>query len=320
MSTVGKNECPFWLTKSILVIALTMALTACNPGSSSDPEDRPPTPSATQNDEWSNEQEITITGYAGHAMEPKVFNGEQFLFWNNKSSDDTQMDIHYATKTSATTYQYQGPLTGVNQNGVLDGVPAVDRAGSFYFVSLRTYSTDYNSIFGGLFDGVSSVAGVGAKGTNVAEPVALKLIMDIDSTADGNFLIVSRADFRGATGGFPVASDLDLVAKSGATFVNIPAAQALFQNVNTSTHLEYAGTLSADGLELYFTRAVDLTAGKLQIFVAKRASSDENFGAPAQIAAITGELTEGPALSDDEKFLYYHKRVSGVFKIYRVGR
>jgi hypothetical protein len=40
---------------------------------------------------------------------------------------------------------------------------------------------------------------------------------------------------------------------------------------------------------------------------------------PRRIQAATG-FVEGPTLSPDEKSLYYHKRESSLFVIYRVTR
>lgn len=269
--------------------------------------------------EWGSEEAVVIDGYSGHAMEPKVFADEQILFFNDKPADDALMDIHYATRTGPARYAYQGTLTGANVTDALDGVPAIDADFTFYFVSLRTYASDSITVYGGLFDVGGSVSGVQAVGQDITETGAGKLIMDVDVSADGLFLILSRAVFTG--GAVPSASDLDLAYKSPDGFVPVPGAAALFGKVNTPDCLEYAGTLSADGLELYFTRAVDpARADGLKILVSKRADASENFGDPAEIAAIAGEVTEGPCLSADGRFLYYHKRVGGVFTIHRVAR
>ena len=55
------------------------------------------------------------------------------------------------------------------------------------------------------------------------------------------------------------------------------------------------------------------------IYTATRSSTSEPFGKPRKIEAITG-FAEAPALSPDEKSLYYHVNVSGRFVIYRVTR
>lgn len=269
------------------------------------------------NQEWGNETPITITGYTGNAMEPKVTADGSVLFFNNKTADDTQMDIHYATRVSDTQYQYAGVLPGANAANFLDGVPAVDASLGFYFVSTRSYASDFITLYGGQFDGsqVNNVAPIGAQLTT---GTAGDLNMDVDVTPDGQFLVFSRAHFSGAP--VPDRSDLDLAARSGQTFVDVDAA-ALFGEVNTPDYLEYAGTISADGLELYFTRAVDIAAEDgLRVLVSKRASASASFGPPARIAAIDGISTEAPALSGDGSALYFHRRDGGTFKIFRVTR
>ena len=55
------------------------------------------------------------------------------------------------------------------------------------------------------------------------------------------------------------------------------------------------------------------------IYTATRAKVTKPFGKPRKIAAITG-FAEAPALSPDEKSLYYHLKVNGTFQIYRVTR
>jgi hypothetical protein len=276
-------------------------------------------PAPPQNLEWGAEELIEIDGYSGNAMEPKVSADEQFLFFNNKTADDTEMDIHYAVRTGPARYEYKGPLPGVNVSGALDGVPAIDDAGHFYFVSLRSYGSDGVTVYGGTFDGTGSVLAVGERGQNLVSTRSGELIMDVDVTADGKFLVLSRAVFAG--GAAPASSDLDLAVDLGSGFVPAPQAAALLGAVNTPDQLEYAGTLSRDGLELYFTRAAPSSAdGGARIMVSKRAGPDENFGPPALISGISGTMTEAPSLSSDGKRLYFHKNSAGVFKVFRVSR
>jgi hypothetical protein len=57
------------------------------------------------------------------------------------------------------------------------------------------------------------------------------------------------------------------------------------------------------------------------IYRAARTSSSSPFDAPRLVSAIIG-FVEGPALSPDEKSLYYHKRIPGTddFELFRVTR
>ncbi len=298
---------------SATILSLALVLTVCR-------DSDPVTSAPAKNLEWGNEAPVAITGYTGNAMEPKLSADDQVLFFNDKpAAGDSQMELHYATRVSATQYQYGGLLTGANINGFLDGVPAIDAASNLYFISLRSYASDQDTLYGGTYAS-GSVSGTARLGQQIVNTGAGELIMDIDVTPDGNFLILSRAVFTG--GSVPAKADLDLAAKAGGVFVRVPAAAALLAAVNTREHLEYAATLSTDGLELYFTRAVDITQESgLRIMVAERPDASSNFGAPAEIAGISGTATEGPSLSADQKSLYFHKRSeTGVFGIYRVTR
>ena len=90
-------------------------------------------------------------------------------------------------------------------------------------------------------------------------------------------------------------------------------------NVNTAK-LEYAPAISASGLELFFTR-LDLSTTETGIYRTVRATSNSVFDPPQLVSAIAG-FVEGPALSPDEKSLYYHKlnTSTGDFELYRVTR
>ena len=84
--------------------------------------------------------------------------------------------------------------------------------------------------------------------------------------------------------------------------------------------LEYAPAVSADLLELFFTRATSLSDGaELAIYRSQRRSRDQPFGVPERVAAITG-FVEAPSLSADRRSLYYHRLEDNRFVIYRVAR
>jgi len=92
------------------------------------------------------------------------------------------------------------------------------------------------------------------------------------------------------------------------------------EKINTSA-LEYAACISADKLELYFTRLqVPITPSSLpEIFVSRRTDSNEEFGAPVKIQSITG-FVEAPTISPDQKTLYYHKKENNIFRLYMVRK
>ena len=88
------------------------------------------------NTERSNETEVPLDGYTANAMEPKFAADKVILFWNDKpAAGDEQMNIHYAVKQASGRYQYVGTLTGTVNGSALDGVPAIDSSGNFYFIS-----------------------------------------------------------------------------------------------------------------------------------------------------------------------------------------
>ena len=93
------------------------------------------------------------------------------------------------------------------------------------------------------------------------------------------------------------------------------------KNINTDA-LEYAPSISADGLKLYFTRASQLMAGaeapgaELRIMVATRISVNEPFGEPRALTALAG-FVEAPTIPLDGKEMFFHKKVGKNFVIYR---
>ena len=95
------------------------------------------------------------------------------------------------------------------------------------------------------------------------------------------------------------------------------------KNINTGA-LQYAPAISADGRELYFTRASQPIAGAkvrgdLRIMVASRNSVTDPFGEPRALTALTGFI-EAPSISLDGKEMFFHKKVGGKFLIYRAER
>ena len=90
-------------------------------------------------------------------------------------------------------------------------------------------------------------------------------------------------------------------------------------SINT-TDLEYAAAISSDGLELFFTRMTKgIFSRTLTIEHAVRKSLGEPYGRSRTIPAITG-FVEAPTVTGDGKALYYHQKVDGTHRIYRVTR
>ncbi len=284
------------------------------------------------NTEWSGETEISITGYTGNAMEPRISSDQVTLFFNNKTSNDTEMDIHYALKTAANTYLYKNTLTGTVSPTSLDGVPAVDSAGRFYFVSTRSYGSNLRTLYSGQ---AAVVAGPALEIQNVASADAAvtlnqagKLDMDIDVSWDGALAVASNADFTGGLA-YPDTSRLAFYNVDTSTRIFSPNTNSstLLANVNLSQCRVYAGSLSNDLLELYYTvfpSGSSFASTDFKLVVSKRASTSLPFGTGQIISGVSGELLEGPSITfnDSGKTLFYHKKdpVSGNFKIYKVTR
>lgn len=136
---------------------------------------------------------------------------------------------------------------------------------------------------------------------------------DVEISADGNTLYTVDSWF-GAKG-YPQSADF-IIAQRGVTH---PDSARIFRNINTSA-LEYASGISADELELFFTRVAKITPGAIpSIWHAARASKADPFDPPLRIAAITG-FAEAPSLSPDGKSLYFHASIGNKFIIRRVTR
>lgn len=290
------------------------------------------------NTEWSNETEIPITGYSGNAMEPQISADGGVLLFNNKTSSDTEMDIHYAVKQVDDSYAYGGTLTGANVNGVLDGVPATDSSNNFYFMSLRNYGAGsparYRSLFAGQFSlaGGLSVINVAAADSSFPDGTApsgstIHVDMDLGLSWDGTKAIVARAVFSDGKG-YPDSSQLVMFDSNPTTRLLTADAtsDAILQNINLAACRIYAPTLSINKLELFYS-VLEVSDGNVfnfKMVVAQRANTTEAFSKGSILSGITGQIYEGPSISnhDGGKTLYYHKQDSttGKFKLYKVTR
>lgn len=261
---------------------------------------------------WSPPQPVRIEGYTGDAMEPFLSRDGTVLFFNNRNEPADKTDIHFARRRDDLTFVYQDLVHGARSSN-LDGVPTMARDGSFCFVSIRDYLQTLNSVFCGHFDGKDVV--------NVEPQMGLKtkqlgrLIFDVEISADGKQMVFAEGTFSG--GAAPDVADLFLAARKGNGFERVDAR--LFDKVNSEAALEYAPGLSADGLELFFTRMTGWWIFReSHIYRAVRPSIAAPFGEPA-LVPIDG-FVEAPTLSPDGRALYFHKRVDDRFSIWRMTR
>jgi Tol biopolymer transport system component len=256
---------------------------------------------------------VTIEGYRGDAMEPFVSTDGKYLFFNNRNDPGTNTDLYFARRVNDTTFAYAGALTGAN-SPELDAVASMDRAGHFYFVSTRSYSRTFATIYRATFANgkVSNVSIV--PGVSKATPGRVNF--DAAISPDGNTLYFVDARFNGANQ--PTSADLVIATKTATGFARVADSGRILAKVNTGD-LEYGAAISSDGLTLYFTRAAaPLGSSSPAIYVATRASTGSAFGPPKQLTSLSG-FVEAPALSPDGRAIYFHERVGGTFRIFRAA-
>lgn len=259
-------------------------------------------------------QAVEIVGYQGHAMEPFISRDGRYLLFNNRNDPSDNTDLHWAQRLSELSFRYRGRIEGVN-TGALEGVPSLDNEGNLYFISPRSFKDTLSTVHRAKFkDGAASGVEL-VKGLSIGKPGIVTF--DAEISADGQYLYAADGDFSGGSG--PKSADLFMARRVADRFERLPAGARIMANINTSA-LEYAPAISPDGLELFFTRLSGaLLWRKLTIEQATRRSLDEPFGPSHTIGAISG-FVEAPSLAGDGKALYYHAKVDGMFRIYRVTR
>lgn len=283
-------------------------LTACGKGDGGGESSSLPT------SDFSNPEIVSINGYNGDMMEPFISRDGAYMFFNDRGP---ARDIYYATFINETTLQYQGDIASINTAAV-DGVPTMDAANKFYYVSTANYNppVTYDTLYMGTWNGNTVTGSTPVTGLAITTPGFINF--DIEVSLDGFTLYFNDGDFSGGNN-FPDAANIAIAVNSGSGFTRDVNSTIIMANVNT-TNLEYAPAISSDGLELFFNR-LDLSTMESQIYRAARSSTSSPFGMPQKVNAIEG-FVEGPAFSPDERSLYYHRMNTGTghFEIYRVSR
>jgi WD40-like Beta Propeller Repeat len=271
-------------------------------------------------DLYLNPQPVTIEGYTSDAMEPFIAPDGQWLFFNNSNDRTIDTNLHLARRTGPRAFRYVGELTGANSR-MLDAAPSMDTDGRVYFTSMRQYSRDLRSIFVGTFDGAHGLRDVHVIPGTLTPVLPGAINMDVSISPDGQTMYMSRARFVEGIA-VPVKSDIIMARRQGDEFAIEPRSGELFARINTPA-LEYAPAISANGLELYFTRASknpsEATEPTLRIMVSTRPTPDAPFEEPRVLSALAGYV-EAPTLSLDTRELFFHKKVDGRFVIYRAER
>jgi hypothetical protein len=257
-------------------------------------------------------QPITIAGYSGSAMEPFISPDGRYLFFNNSNDPGVNTNLQFAERTGKLTFRYLGELPGVN-SAALDAVPSMDTAGHFYFTTVRDYGRTLNSLYTGEFNG-KSVANVRPVPGDISPNIPGTINMDACISPDGQTLYISRAVIVGSAPA-PTKSELLVARLKGGNFSIHPDSTRILKNINTGD-LQYAPAISADGLELYFTRASQTS---VSIMVATRPSVKDPFGEPLALRQLMG-FVEAPSISLDLQEMFFHKKVGNTFGIYRAER
>lgn len=267
-------------------------------------------PDASEYLAFGNPEAVHIRGYDEDAMEPFLSRDGRYLFFNNSNAPEVNTDLHYAERVNDLLFDYRGPVAGVNTLA-LDGVASMDQDQRFYFVSTQSYAQTFSTLYQGSFDEgvVSDVSLVGG----ISRGVPGQLNFDAEISADGNLLLFVDGVFSGST--FPDAADLAIAVRSVDGFSRLANSSELLAAINTSD-LEYAPSLSRNGLELFFTRYAD---GRFAIYRSTRWRADAAFE-PAQRVELPEGLVEAPTLSVDERTLYFHQLIGTRYAIFRIQR
>ena len=267
------------------------------------------------NEEFSDPEKVTIKGYKGHAMEPFITRDGNYLFFNSlNDGEDTR--LYYASRIDDATFKFIGEIAGANGKAThFDAVPSMDSEGRFYFISTRNYYRDYNNVYSGNFlDGRVYDLDLQPGNFYIAPPGWI--VTDAEVSPDGELLYFANAQYTG--GKVPDRADIGIARMSAGMFNVDKKLSGILKNVNTGDSLEFAPSVTGDGLELFFTR-VDSCAGSSKLFLAKRNSISEPFHVPERISVLDGHA-EAPSISHDKKTLYYHSMDDSVYAIYKVSR
>ena len=267
---------------------------------------------------FQNPKKVSIIGLEFSAMEPFISRDSKYLFFNSDENDIplSGKNIFYAERIDDLTFQYKGEVKGINSD-VVDGVLTMDRYNNFYYVSVKNYNRkhDFVTVYRGKFkDGyVSDIQPI----PELSLQTPGWLNMDIEISADGLTLYSTQTYF--GDGPPPTKSYFFSASLRDNKFIVDDNSEDIFKNINTND-LEYAASISSDGLEIFFTRGSSFrTSPKFISFYASRSDINSPFATPEPITAITG-FAEAPAVTDGGKLIYYHKFDKDRFYIYALQR
>ena len=256
---------------------------------------------------------VRIASYTGEAMEPFVSRDGKFLFFNTRNDPGVDTNLHVAEVSFDGHFRYLGLLEGTRSTD-LDAVATMSADSRFCFISPREYRRTLVSVFCGTFDGTKVVDA--APQTGLATARLGRLIFDMEISADGRSMVYAEGSFSGKA--TPDDADLYLAKQGVNGFEPDASGKRILARLNTDA-LEYAPALSADGLSLTFTRLEGVWPFQSpSLLRATRSHTSQYFGEPKRITAIDG-FVEGASYAPDGA-LYFHKRVTNRFQIWRLPR
>src|ERR1700742_2005115 len=183
---------------------------------------------------FSNPQHVTIEGYDGDAMEPFITRDGRYLLFNNSNAPTVNTNLHYAERVNDLTFKYKGEIAGVNTSA-LEGVPTMDQAGDFYFVSTRSYDKTLSTIYHGRFaDGALSDVDLVA---GISQKIPGHVNFDVEVSADGTTLYFVDGVFSGKP--MPDKADIAIAIRDSSGFHRLKNSSAILKAINTEA-LEYA--------------------------------------------------------------------------------
>lgn len=250
-----------------------------------------------------------------------------YLFFNTGQSQNNK-DLHYAQRDSQGQWAYRGEIgPGINTRKEVEGNPTMDQNYQLYFINSATDPMIDHGRFNaqrGRMDDRQPLSGLPGKEVKLFQQT-IHGNMGVEVSQDGNTLYFSRATWKlkGLKLGRIIAADILFANKSDGRFeYDAALVKRIMTNINTPD-LEYAESITRDGLTIFFTRldAGYFREGRLRskIMMARRAGPGEPFGLPVMIESIGDQdFVEGPAISADGRYLLYHKLEGRKFRLFQI--
>jgi hypothetical protein len=196
-------------------------------------------------------------------------------------------------------------------------VASLDTTGNFVWVSARDYPNNYDNLHRADYVNDSCINLNRVHGNFYVYSPGW-IVMDAMLTYDGSELYYCNAFFDTCI--TPCSSRIGIAARvNDSTFNTVSNSDSILQNVNDTNYAVYAPHLSADGLELYFTRLL-LGGFDTEICVSVRNTTADVFSIPLVLIAEFPNVPEASALNTNGNLMYYHKKFNGTFAIHLVKK